>query len=103
MNTYHWPFDQPKNRATITTRPVMSGAEPITYVSHDEDDHGSQFIGPSGASMKEAMLVALSNVVKLDATVLEIADLPPGWIAEREYVGAPWTRSKHPGYPESEM
>lgn len=103
MNTEPWPFDQPKNCVTFTTRPVMSGAEPITYVSHDEDDHGWQFIGPSGASSKEAMVAGLGEIVKLDASALEVADLPPGWIAERTHPGASWTRSKHPGYPESEM
>jgi hypothetical protein len=81
----------------------MSSAEPITYVSHDVDDHGWQFIGPSGASSKEAMVVGLGNIVKLDATVLEVADLPPGWIAERDHHGDTWTRSKHPGYSETDQ
>lgn len=90
MNTDPWPFDQPKNCVTFTTRLVMSGAEPITYVSHDEDDHGWQFIGPSGAEVQEAMLVSLQSIVKLDATVLEVTDLPPGWKAERSRVGEAW-------------
>lgn len=90
-----WPFDQPKNCATLTTRSVISGAEPITYVSHDKDDHGWQFIGPSGAAMKEAMVVGLSEIVAIDPTVLKVADLPPGWIAERDHPGGTWTRAKH--------
>ena len=83
-------------------RQVMDGSEPILLVSHDEDDHGWQFIGSSNASMADAMLVALENVVKVDPTVLEVADLEPGWQAVRETVGGRWSRRVHPPVPEDE-
>ena len=76
----NWPFDQPRNCATITMRQVMviDGSEPILLVSHDAEDHGWQFIGTSDASMADAKLVCLEHIVRLDPTVLEVADLPPG-------------------------
>lgn len=83
-------------------RQVMNGSEPILLVSHDADDHGWQFIGTSDASMTDAMLVALDEIVKIDPTVLEIADLEPGWQAIRESVGSPWSRRLHPPVPENE-
>lgn len=98
----NWPFDQPRNCATFTTRPVMNHSEPIVLVSHDADDHGWQFIGTSGASMAEALLVSLESIVKVDPTVLEIADLPPGWQALRDAIGEPWTRREDPLIPEEE-
>jgi hypothetical protein len=70
----------------------MDGSEPILLVSHDEDDHGWQFIGTSDASMADSMLVALEEVVRVDPTVLEVADLEPGWQAVREAIGGPWSR-----------
>jgi hypothetical protein len=83
-------------------RQVMDGSEPILLVSHDEDDHSWQFIGSSDASMADAMLVALEEVVKVDPTVLEVADLQPGWQALREAVGGQWTRRLHPPIPDDE-
>ena len=105
MNSYEnipWPFDQPPNCATFTMRQVMDGLEPILLVSHDADDHGWQFIGTSDVSMTDAILVSLKNIVRLDPTVLEVADLPPGWQAVREKVGGPWTRREHPQFAEDE-
>ena len=83
-------------------RQVMDGSEPILLVSHDEDDHSWQFIGSSDASMADAMLVALEEVVRRDPTVIEVADLEPGWQALRDFVGGPWTRRPHPPVPDDE-
>ncbi|MDX1930525.1 MAG: hypothetical protein SFV81_28635 [Pirellulaceae bacterium] len=88
-----WPFDQPPNCATFTTRHVMTHHRPITRVVHDAADHGWQFLSDEGASMEDALLVCLNDIVAYDHTVLEIADLPPGWIATRDRVGSPWTRA----------
>jgi hypothetical protein len=73
-------------------RQVMDGAEPILLVSHDADDHGWQFIGTSDACVADGRVVCLERVVSLDPTVLEVADLLPGWQAVRNEVGGPWTR-----------
>jgi hypothetical protein len=102
QDTTNWPFDQSRNCATITMRQVMDGSEPILLVSHDEDDHGWQFIGSSDASMTDAMVVALEEVVRQDPTVIEVADLEPGWQAFRDFVGGPWTRRPHPPLPDDE-
>jgi hypothetical protein len=98
----HWPFDQPRNCASFTTRQVVEGTEPILQVSHDEEDHGWQFIGNSEVSMADAKLVSLQTIIHLDPTVLEVGDLPPGWEAVREHVGGPWTRRESPPVPEEE-
>ena len=100
--TEQWPFDQPKNCSTFTMRQVMTRAEPILLVSHDEEDHGWQFIGSSEASMEDAMLVTLKSIVAIDPSVGEVADLPPGWQAVRSAPGHPWMRRKHPGFTEDE-
>ena len=84
-------------------RQVMDGLEPILLVSHDADDHSWQFIGTSDASMANAKLVCLEDIVRLDPTVLEVADLPPGWQAIRETIGGSWTRREHPPIPDDEQ
>jgi hypothetical protein len=87
-----WPFDQPRNCATVTMRRVVEGLEPILSVTHNADDHGWQFIGGSGVSMKDAKLVCLEEIVRLDPTVVEVSDLEPGWQATRERLGGSWKR-----------
>jgi len=97
-----WPFDQPRNCAALTMRQVLDGSEPILLVSHDEDDHGWQFIGSSDAQVADGRLVCLSHIVELDPTVRDVADLEPGWQAIRECVGGEWTRRPHPTIPDDE-
>ena len=88
-----WPFDQSPNVATLTTRGIIDGSEWIALVSHDEDDGGWQFIGPRGARMDEAMLVALRQIFEQDASIAELADLPEGWQAWRQTPESPWERA----------
>ncbi|WP_338288322.1 hypothetical protein [Luteolibacter sp. LG18] len=91
-----WPFDQSPNCATFTTSLVMREHEPITHVYHDEDDHAWQFHAADAASEDQMMIVALKEVVDLDPSVLEVADLPPGWMAIRPSLAAPWKRTQVP-------
>ncbi len=87
-----WPFDQPENCATITTSHVMRHGATITRAYHDEIDHGWQFYSEHVTQTKDAMIVALREIVAIDPTITEIADLLPGWMAKREAVGSFWQR-----------
>ena len=91
-----WPFDQPRNCAVITLRPIVFEGAPILHVTHDEDDHGWQFLGWEDAEVAQGVVVCLAEIVKLDPTVLEVADLPPGWHAWRNSRSSPWTRERQP-------
>lgn len=76
----------------ISLRTIVFGGEPILQVAHDEDDHGWQFLDGQDVDAANAALVALKTIVALDPTVLEVANLPPGWIATRDKVGGAWQR-----------
>jgi hypothetical protein len=89
-----WPFDQPPNCAVFTTTHVMRAGQPITHVYHDEEDHGWQFHYPGEKSVGDCMIVALRTIVRHDPTVVEVADLPPGYVAIRHGVGDPWRIEK---------
>ena len=91
-----WPFNDPENRAAMTTRDVMCEREPILLVTHDEDDGCWQFISASGAIYERAMMVCLREVVEIDSSLRELADLPRGWEATRAGPGAPWVRQPQP-------
>jgi hypothetical protein len=87
-----WPFTDKPNVAVFTTKSVAAGKDPILFVSHDVHDGAWQFLGSDEPTEGSASLVALSEVVRLDATTGALADLPLGWIAQRESAGAPWRR-----------
>lgn len=91
-----WPFDLPCNAAVVTARQILEGKEAILFVSHDQDDHGWQFLGGSGVHEDDARVVSLQSLVELDPTITELSDLPPGWSAFRSEVGKQWERSMQP-------
>jgi hypothetical protein len=93
MNT--WPFDQPKNCAVFTTTHVMKEGRDIAFVFHDADDHGWQFHYEGEKSLRDSLVVCLSEIVRHDPSVLEVADLPPGWKAWRKKRGDAWQRAEN--------
>lgn len=89
-----WPFSDPKNLSVITPKQIVYDGDPILHVSHDIDDEGWQFLGWGDAIEKDAMVVALSEMVEIDPSIIELADLPLGWHAWRKSQQEPWQRSK---------
>jgi ligand-binding SRPBCC domain-containing protein len=87
-----WPFDQPPDCLVVTLRSIVFDGAPILRVSHDADDHGWQFLDGEPVDESRAAVVALRGSVRIDPTVLKVADLPPGWSATRVSVSSPWTR-----------
>jgi hypothetical protein len=91
-----WPFEDPPNVAVITVRAIIERRDWIAYVSHDSDDGGWQFhtSEPGPPREADAAVVALREIVRLDESVAELADLPLGWHAWRAAKNAPWQRSE---------
>ncbi len=90
-----WPFNDPPNVAVIANRKIVSGTDWIAYVSHDLDDGAWQFYtADAEVAEGDAALVSLENIVRIDATVSQLADLPLGWHAWREKKDLPWKRAQ---------
>ena len=87
-----WPFDQPRNAATVSTTFVVNEGAPVLVAVHYADDHSWAFLDGGPFSVKIAMLVSMALAVDHDPSLLEVADLPPGWVARREAVGSDWIR-----------
>jgi hypothetical protein len=94
MNSERWLFDQAPNVAAVTSTHITKNGCPILLVTHYEDDHSWGFQSGKPVSMADAQVVGMSEIIRLDATLFEIADLPPGWSAERDTVGGEWRRYK---------
>ena len=86
-----WQFDQPQNTAALVSRSIVYDGHPILFVTHDEDDHGWQFLDGTNPP-SEFVHVCMSHPVGLDPTLHQIADLPPGWCAWRDTIDQPWSR-----------
>jgi hypothetical protein len=80
----------------LTVRSIVFEGAPILLVSHDEDDHGWQFLDGEAPRTANAAVVALSEIVELDPSVVEVADLPPGWQAVRDTKRSGWVRRRRP-------
>lgn len=86
-----YAFKEDPHLGVITTAPVLLGA-PIVMVSHDADDGGWQFLCGTTKNPADGRIVHLEEIVAMDPTVTEVSDLPLGWVAYRDAVGAQWTR-----------
>ena len=95
-----WPFDDPEDVAAYTLKRIVRGESPIRFVSHDADDGAWQFLDGLDASVEDAALVCLREMARIDPSLLELAELPLGWVAERERPGEPW--SKAPAVTEAD-
>ena len=86
-------FSEPDNTAVFTTTFVVREQRPITYVTHEEDDGAWQFFSDDKFEDFEqvAMIVSLAEIVKMDPTLVELADMPVGHFAERNGKNGSWT------------
>ena len=91
-----WPFDQPKNCATIISKSVLDRVNPILHVSHDEDDHGWQFLDGQSEEISDLVIVGLAHVLEIDPSMGTLAHLLPGYQATRANIESEWVIEKTP-------
>lgn len=93
---FNWKFRDPPHTRVFLSETVHNGTEPVTYVSHDTEDGAWQFLGDSMSDGGGPVISCFHHPIDRDPTLAELADLPLGWYAERDGVGEPWVRKKHP-------
>ncbi|MBA2937056.1 DUF2185 domain-containing protein [Paenibacillus sp. CGMCC 1.16610] len=89
-----WPFDDPENVAVITTNKIMNRERPIQYVTHDEDDGMWQFLDDGEVKEEEARIISLKQIINIDPSLIQLSDLPLGWVAWRDKRDSLWIREK---------
>jgi hypothetical protein len=90
---FNWKFPDPTHARVFLSEAVHLGTEPVIFVSHDAEDDAWQFLGDS-MSDGRPVISCFHHPIDRDPTLTELADLPPGWYAERSKVGEPWIRKK---------
>jgi hypothetical protein len=98
---FNWKFPKSPHTLVFLSETVHKGTEAITYVAHDAEDGAWQFLGDSMADGGGPVLVCFHHPVDSDPALTELADLLPGWCAERLKVGEPWVRKKRASDDES--
>jgi hypothetical protein len=92
MSSDDWRFAEPRNAVAFTCKSVVSGYAPILVVQHLRDDEGWTFLDSEPFDVRNALLVTMDRVVRLDSSLQQLSDLPEGWVANRVDIGAPWRR-----------
>ena len=86
-------FDQAPNVAAITSAQVLQGSD-ILHVYHMKDDHSWVFIHATSVTTADGKVIGMKTALELDPSLLDIADLPPGWHAYRPRRGGDWKRDE---------
>lgn len=82
----------PEEIVAFTIEDIISGKRPVLYVGRDVSD-GTWSVSSGGeVPADEIRVVSLADVMKIDASINELVDLPLGWYAERPTPEAPWVR-----------
>lgn len=87
-------FQEERDVRAFTTKQVLAGQE-ISYVYHN-DKGDWQFMSDSKPNAKDARIVCLEDIVKLDPSVNDLHFLPFGWYAWRESRADKWKAEKLP-------
>lgn len=87
-----WPFHDPPTCLAMTVRQIVCGEEWIYCVTHHEFEGGWQFTGVGPWEAEDVVEVTLEEMLKIDPSLLRLADLPRGWCAWREEPGEGWRR-----------
>ena len=88
-----WPFEEPEDAAAITVRQVVDEGAWIYIVSRDPEDGCWQFLSAEPPQEEDPVVVPLGEMVELDPSLKQLADLPRGWCAWREDPEAVWQRA----------
>jgi hypothetical protein len=85
-------FKEPNNTAVFTTKFVVEDKKDITTVYHFAEDGAWQFSSDDIAESFEevARVVGLGQIISLDGSILQIADLPEGYCAQRNFKNDSW-------------
>ena len=76
-----FPFSDPPDTACFTCCHVLDDHRPILYVSHDEDGCW-QFLCGESHTLEDARVVSLADILQIDGSVADLADLDRGEYAE---------------------
>lgn len=83
-------FAESLNTAVFTTKYVLEKTSPILYVYHYEEDGAWQFSGKEECADSDYRVISLEEMINIDRSILELAELPLGSKAYRVDINSNW-------------
>ncbi len=93
----HFLWQDSHSTVCITDPLVAGDTHPVLLVVHEEDDTW-QALSDEDPEGMPSLRIDLSDLLDRDPTLLDLQDLPAGWMAERSEIGRDWVRRS--GLPE---
>jgi hypothetical protein len=82
-------FKENLDTVALTSKYVIQHNSPIVFIAHHEDGIW-EFWGKEIIDESEIIVVSLRQIIQIDPTILEVADLPVEFNAIRESKESPW-------------
>jgi len=82
------------NTAVFTTKYILEKKTIISYVFHYEEDGAWQFSSNEDCNNDDYRIISLEEMIDIDPTILNIADLPLGFFAKRNNKKSKWIVEK---------
>jgi len=89
MKKKKFPFSDAPNTACFTCCHVLEEKKSIRYVSRDEDGYW-QFLCGGTHRQEDARVVSLADILEIDDTMRDLAELDYGEYAEAEGPAEKW-------------
>ena len=89
MNKSDFLFADAPDTACFTCCHVLDKNKPILYVSHDEDGYW-QFLCGKNHNDEDARIISLAEILNIDETMNDLAELDYGEYAEAENEKSDW-------------
>jgi hypothetical protein len=89
-----WSLEETRRTVAVTQRSVVNERRPILYVLRDSVAGQWMFLPDENPHIDIQIMVTIEDILKIDETIRELADLRPGWMATRVQKGQPWIRHK---------
>jgi hypothetical protein len=83
-------FSDNPNTAVFTTKWVLEYNSHVLYVYHYEEDGAWSFLGAEECQDDDFRVIALEEMIGIDNSILELADMPLGFCATRKDITSIW-------------
>jgi hypothetical protein len=94
MSTQNNPFPIMLDAMVVTSEYITKGRLPALYVSREVDEEEEEtwqfHCGNGDFAMERMQLVRLDNILRVDDTLVALAQLPAGHCNARESIDAQW-------------
>lgn len=87
-----WPFAEPRESLIWTTKTIALEGGRVLFVTHEPDGDWRFLEGNPVGAAPDLVRAHFDQVVGAFPEIVELADLPLGWEAERPAIAAPWVR-----------